>query len=212
MQVHKPVTDAGLIFGSIFVAVSIVGIGILGDQHAPDQMAFIAPTAMTAMAAAPAGVTKEQQAYCTTGTKNTADALQSNCVPGCEYQVLEHGSSPLITVIKGPNPVPKAGSTEKLPPGSVTYVVGSMGGPNPGGGSSDPSTYGPMTCVAGKSGAPPSIGGAINQSQYGSSIGAHLQGDTATFQGQSSSAPGVTPASAPASSAAQGQPSATSPC
>ena len=45
---HPPVSDARLLSGSIFVAVSIVGIGILGGQQGPEQMAGRAQDAMTA--------------------------------------------------------------------------------------------------------------------------------------------------------------------
>jgi hypothetical protein len=52
MTRHEPVSDARLLFGSIFVAVSIVGIGILGGQQAPEQMTRSSQEYMTAAAGA----------------------------------------------------------------------------------------------------------------------------------------------------------------
>jgi len=116
MAGHEPISDAGLLLGSIFVAVSIVGIGILGTPSGPDQMA-----AVGTVATAPASSCLKEIKNATT----VPGGEDFECLNGCTYivEVSAFSARPVVNTRGTPDP--------KGPPGQEYYqaLIGKPTGP-----------------------------------------------------------------------------------
>lgn len=121
MATREPLSDAGLLLSSIFVAVAIVGIGILGNGGGPDHMASVQDSAMLAAAsAAPNPCLVEIRGAM------TSDGKDYKCLPGCTYTVEISWWGSALQVVPSGKP-----SQTKEPPGQVYYqaLMGGKKGP-----------------------------------------------------------------------------------
>ncbi len=87
MQGHEPVSDAGLLFGSLFIAVAIFGIGILGGQQGPEQMVRVTPSSMTAATTLSSA---DQKCLEKIPNQSGYSGEEYACKDGCTYYVSMH--------------------------------------------------------------------------------------------------------------------------
>ncbi len=182
MEGHEPVSDAGLLFGSIFVAVAIVGIGILGGQQGTVQMAAVPGLAMTA-APVPAPLSQPAKQKCLPKDETNSADIHTPCVDGCHYLVKGGG----FPVAKASLTATNEYSDGSKNPGTVQFI--------PYGGSSWTS----LTCKGGSA------------STLGDATGAGAYRGLAGLVGSEPNSLNVQPPTAPAATAAStgaGTPSA----